>query len=216
MKFCEIYKDWVRFLKKRGDYGYYLYTLGRVHDEHFYLSFGSKKIPAKKVMFIQPKKINLYRTLPDTESLTYPLLMLRMKRIDERATMLSKLYHQNYSETVFSKTICWYGLAKEFYIEHLINVYGEDAVNRMFQRMLRKKEETRRKKEEERNKWLHWWDDYEVVFDPPRVETAETRVNAGTYTTQVRRRREEEVRGQWYDQVYRNRLRRQDRWRLRR
>lgn len=209
MKCSALYKDWIRFLKKNGYFSDYMYTIGRVSNVTYWKTFSSLNRPGvNQAIFMQYRKD--WKTIfypHNIECNSYGLLVQAMKAVDARVRHVSQIYELACDKLKpFKKNVVWRDVAYNFYLEHLVSVYGNDTVNKM----LRKIEERKKKREKEaKKKTTNTWT---AVWDSP-IEVI-TRQDS-TIQTEVRHR-EREIRGQWFDQVHRNRLRREERWRMRR
>jgi hypothetical protein len=143
-----------------------------------------------------------------------------MKQVDSRVISINNVYrYRENVRRVFIKHITWATVVKEFFMDELRQKYGDEALERMYKRMEIRREQLR-KAEEERRKII-WGSDSRIIEprgewyftlpDPPLAETARP-----IPETHVVRRRNREERGQWYDRINTNNIRRQDRWRFRR
>jgi len=224
MECSETYKNWVKYLKIKGLYCEYLYTMGKVADHNFFIIFSPKDRPKPDKAFIV-NSVGMEHFWPSNiKKITKPDLMRAMSLVDGRVCSINNVYrYQEYAQKAFIKNITWTTVVKEFFIYELRQKYGDEALERMHKRRKIRREQLR-KAEEERRKKLYgdmWGSDsrtiepreglYFTLPDPPLAEAArpipETHV--------VRRRNREEI-GQWYDRINRNNIRRQDRWRFRR
>ena len=216
MECSETYKNWVKYLKIKGLYCEYLYTMGKVVDHNFFIIF-SKDRPKSSKTFI----LSLFDVIGSSfwwptrfEYITRPDLMKIMKQVDNRISSLNNVYrYQDGANKVFTRDIVWTEVVREFCIDGLRQKYGEEALERMYKKREIRREQLRKAEEERRKK--HWeeistWS-FDLDMPDIRVETART------YAATPRHRNREEG-GQWYDRINRNRnnIRRQDRWRFRR
>jgi len=232
MECSETYKNWVKYLKINGLYCEYLYTMGKVVDHNFFIIFSSKDRPKADKAFIvnsvdvtcspfwQPR----IKEIIKIKEITKSDLMRVMKQVDSRVISINNVYrYQGHVQRVFIKHITWATVVKEFFIYELRQKYGDEALERMRKRMVIRKEKLRKAEEEKRKKLYEdmWGSDsrtieprgewYFTLPDPPLAETARP-----IPETHVVRRRNREERGQWYDRINTNNIRRQDRWRFRR
>ena len=222
MECSETYKNWVKYLKIKGLYCEYLYTMGKIVDHNFFIIFSPKDRPKPDKAFIVNSVDIACSTFwsPNIKEMTKPDLMRIMRQVDSRVSSINNVYrYQEYAQNVFIKHITWTTVVKEFFIHELRQKYGDEALERMYKRREIRREQLR-KAEEERRKKLYediWGIEpsggfYFAFPDQPLAETART---AATHTGVTRHRNREE-RGQWYDRINRNNIRRQDRWRFRR
>ena len=217
MKCSETYKNWVVYLKRKGLYSEYLYTMGKVADHNFFGVFSHVSRPRPSKTFI----LSWFDVTRSSfwwptrfEDITRPDLMKIMKHVDNRISSLNNVYrYQDGVDKVFTRDIVWTEVVRDFYIYELKQKYGDKALERMYKRREIRREQLRKAEEERRKK--HWeeistWS-FELDMPDIRVETART------YAATPRHRNREE-RGQWYDRINtnRNNIRRQDRWRFRR
>jgi hypothetical protein len=218
MECSETYKNWVKYLKMKGLYCEYLYTMGKVVDHNFFSIFSQKDRPkSSKTFILSSSDITGSPFWGSTrfEHITRPDLIKIMKEVDNRISSLNNVYrYRDGVDKVFTRDIVWADVVREFYIDELRQKYGEEALERMYKRREIRREQLRKAEEERRKK--HWeeistWS-FDLDMPDIRVETART---AATYTG-VPRHRNREERGQWYDRINRNNIRRQDRWRFRR
>ena len=216
MECSETYKNWVKYLKIKGLYCEYLYTMGKVVDHNFFIIFSPKDRPKPDKAFIVNSvdiACSPYWSLKMKE-VTKADLMRIMRQVDSRVSSINNVYrYQEYVQKVFIKDITWTTVVKEFFIHELRQKYGDEAFERMYKRMEIRREQLRKAEEERRKK--HWeeistWS-FDLDMPDIRVETART------YAATPRHRNREEG-GQWYDRINtnRNNIRRQDRWRFRR
>jgi len=224
MECSETYKNWVKYLKIKGLYCEYLYTMGKVVDYNFFIIFSPKDRPKPDKAFIVNSvdiACSPYWSLKMKE-VTKADLMRIMRQVDSRVSSINNVYrYQEYVQKVFIKDITWTTVVKEFFIYELRQKYGDEAFERMYKRMKIRREQLRKAEEERRKKLCGdiWGSDsrtieprgewYFELPDPPLAETART------YAATPRHRNREEG-GQWYDRINRNNIRRQDRWRFRR
>ena len=226
MECSETYKNWVGYLKKKGLYSEYLYTMGKVVDHNFFIIFSKDRPKSSKAFVVNAIDVrNSSFFFPNNlGEITRPALMKIMRHIDSRVSSINNVYrYQENVQKVFIKNITWTIVVKEFFIHELRQKYGDKALERMYKRRVIRREQLRKAEEERRKKrWEDMWGSdsrtieprggfYFTLPDPPLAETART------YAATPRHRNREEG-GQWYDRINtnRNNIRRQDRWRFRR
>ena len=224
MECSETYKNWVKYLKIKGLYCEYLYTMGKVVDHNFFIIF-SKGRPKSDKAFISNSADIACSSLwsPTIKEITKPDLMRIMRQVDNRVSSINNVYrYQEYVPRVFINLITWTTVVKDFFIHELRQKYGDEALERMYKRREIRREQLRKAEEERKRKlWEDTWGSARTIeprggwyFEFPDQPLAET---ARTYTATPRHRNREEG-GQWYDRINtnRNNIRRQDRWRIRR
>jgi hypothetical protein len=227
MECSETYKNWVKYLKIKGLYCEYLYTMGKVVDHNFFIIFSSKRPKPDKTFIVNSADITCFPKIKEIikiKEITKSDLMKIMKQVDSRVMSINNVYmYQEHVRMVFINNISWATVVKEFFIYELRQKYGDEALERMYKRMEIRKEKLRKAEEEKRKKLYEdmWGSDsrtieprgewYFTLPDPPLAETARPMPE-----THVVRRRNREERGQWYDRINTNNIRRQDRWRFRR
>lgn len=223
MECSETYKNWVKYLKIKGLYCEYLYTMGKVVDHNFFIIFSPKDRPKPDRTFIVNSfdmTCFLYWS-PKIKEMTRPDLMRVMRQVDDRVNSINNVYRcQGYVEKVFIKHITWTTVVKEFFMHELRQKYGDEAFERMCKRREIRREQLRKDEEEKKKKlWEEFLGDSRTI-EPGGgwyFELPPPPITAATYTG-VPRHRNREERGQWYDRINtnRNNIRRQDRWRFRR
>lgn len=230
MECSETYKNWVKYLKIKGLYCEYLYTMGKVVDHNFFIIFSKDRPKPDKAFIANSADITCSSFWsPKMKEVTKPDLMRIMRQVDNRVSSINNVYrYQEYVPKVFINLITWTTVVKEFFIHELRQKYGDEALERMYKRREIRREQLRKAEEEKRKKlWENMWGSdsrsidsrtieprggwYFEFPDPPLAETART-----IPETHVVRRRNREEGGQWYDRINRNNIRRQDRWRFRR
>ena len=228
MECSETYKNWVKYLKIKGLYCEYLYTMGKVVDHNFFIIFSPKDRPKPDKAFIV-NSVDIACSpfwSPKMKEVTKADLMRIMRQVDSRVSSINNVYrYQEYVQKVFIKDITWTTVVKEFFIHELRQKYGDEAFERMYKRMEIRREQLRKAEEERKRKlWEEFLGDSRTIeprggwyFEFPDAPLAETARTAATYTGVPRHRNREEG-GQWYDRINinRNNIRRQDRWRFRR